>query len=241
MVRFYAYPPKQVEWNWILHNIYEKPLPCIHEIVDIKVYDLVKYPHEHSTEKLKLWQDLDITGWKVVPDCPDFEGEGVKECQGWGIDSIEYSKELLLKYYDNPNNQMPVIQTKANDLKALDNYCKWFKKEFDEPYQLGVSGSISRVNNKQFVYKGVKIVRRHFPNSWIHLFAPRLHHVKKIAPLIDSFDSSNWTFPRESGKSSCSNLQERIDYFWDYVNKLNEYLSVDFHETQTTLEGLIHG
>jgi len=235
--RFYAYPPKECKWDWILRNIYEKPLPCKHEIVDIKVYDLAKPPFEHSKEKLKLWKNLDTDGWKVVPDCPDFKGEGVKSCQEWDINPIDYSKELLQEYYTNPDNQMPVIQTLANNLNELDNYCKWFKREFDTPQRLAVSGSICRVNNMDFVFKGVKIVRRHFPDTWIHLFAPRLHHLKKLYPIIESFDSSCWTFPRTGGQASCKNKEERIEYFWNYVNILNKHVGMDLHKEQSSLGG----
>jgi len=235
--RFYAYPPVECEWDWILRNMYEKLIPCKHEIVDIKVYDLTKddpiYP-QHPKDKLKKWVELETNGWKVVPDCPDFKGELHKNCQEWEIDTIGYSHELLQKYYTDPINQLPVIQTLANDLSSLNSYCEWFKQEFETPQQVAVSGSICRVENIDFVYRGVKIVRRHFPNTWIHLFAPRLHHIKRLYPLIESFDSSCWTFPRVPGQASCKNLDERVEYFWKYLNILNSHIG--FNMNQTKLE-----
>ena len=231
--RFYAYPPKECEWPFILRNINEKPYPCKHEIVDIKVYDLVKHPHRHSKEKLGRWETIETDGWKVVPDCPDFKGENVSSCQDWDIDPIEYSHELLEKYYTDPISQMPVIQTLANDLTSLNDYCNYFKKEYDHPKQLAVSGSICRVNNLDFVYRGVKLVRRHFPDSWIHLFAPRLHHIRKLYPLIESFDSSCWTFPRigNQGMASCK-AHERVEYFWNYVDILNSHIGFGINQTR---------
>lgn len=213
MVRFYAYPPKQLEYPWILRNIYEKPQPTSqHEIVDIKIYEIMKTEdYQHPIEKLRLWETLQTDGWKVVPDCFDLLGEFGLDVD---MDNIEYTKELHQKYYDpNDDQHLPVIQGYSKDIGSIIDYSKWFLKEFGEPSKIAVTGSVCRVNNKQYVRKVLTEIRRLFPRAWIHGFAPRLHHVPSLVGLIDSFDSSCWTFPRASGQPSCRNLEERIQYF----------------------------
>lgn len=74
--RFYANPPRECEWPWVLRNIKEKSQPqAKHEIIDIGIYDLMDPPHRHTREKLQKWENLEPAGWKVVPDCPDLHGE----------------------------------------------------------------------------------------------------------------------------------------------------------------------
>ena len=74
--RFYSYPPTECGWPWVLRNIKQKPQPnAVHEVVDIGIYDLLKPPHQHSKDKLEKWMELETRGWKVVPDCPDLQGE----------------------------------------------------------------------------------------------------------------------------------------------------------------------
>ena len=59
--RFYSYPPVECGWPWVLRNIKQKPqLDCVHEIVDIGIYDLLKPPYRHSVEKLEKWVNLRV-------------------------------------------------------------------------------------------------------------------------------------------------------------------------------------
>ncbi len=216
--RFYTYPPVECEWPWILRNIKQKSMPCRHEIVDIGIYDLFKHPFAHSNEKLKKWELLRTGGWKVVPDCPDIEGEFDVE---WGGDNLEYSWELLCEYYI-PSNQshMPVLQSYYENIKSFQGYIKRFKKKYGVVDKVAV-GSISKVNDHDLGVKMLKIARREFPKTWIHAFGLRFHQFKRVYSLIDSYDSTSWTFPRTSGRSSCKNKVERIEFFWDYVNRIN--------------------
>jgi len=217
--RFYTYPPTECKWQWILRNIKQKPIPCTHEIVDIGIYDLLKPPYQHSKEKLEKWKSLQTKGWKVVPDCPDLQGEFNQEIN---FDNVEYSWELLTKLY-NPKDitHLPVVQSHYQQIKSFKDYIKRFKEKYGVVDKVAI-GSICKADDHDVGIKMLKIARREFPESWIHAFGLRFQQFKRAYDLIDSYDSTSWTFPRDSGRSSCRNKEERIEYFFDYVQRINE-------------------
>ena len=231
---FYSYPPVECEWPWILRNIKQKPLENTkHEIVDIGIYDLLQEPHRHSEEKLQKWTEISTEGWKVVPDCPDLHGEFGKLID---FDNVEYSWDLLTEYYDpKDKSQLPVIQSHYEQLSSFKEYITRFKDVYGEPDKIAI-GSICKSNNNDIAIQMLKIARREFPNSWIHAFGLRFRQFRRAYKLIDSFDSTSWTFPRQSGHS-CKNKEERIQYFWDYINII-EGINVHLHKEQTQLEVL---
>jgi hypothetical protein len=215
--RFYTYPPIECKHPWVLRRLDWKPLPCKHEIVDVGILDLLEPPHKHTEDKFKLWKTIKTDGWKVVFDCFDLKGEFDIDC---GFDTVEYSKELLEQFYNGEPNLMPVIQGFSNNYNSFKEYTDYLNKEFN-PKIIGVSGSVGRNKDRDFVYKVLKYIKRTFPDSWIHVFALHKNNFKKCHNLIDSFDSMNWTRPRTSGRGSCKNKAERIEFFWDYVATLN--------------------
>lgn len=220
--RFYANPPKEVGWPYIIRHLDAPEQDCVHEIVDIKISDLLIFPHHHSDKKLRVWEKFETDGWKVVPDCFDIKGE-------FGIDvtfdTLEYSKVLLMQHYTNDPNQMPVIQGYVDDYQSFNEYISWFKGYYDQPLLVGVSGSAGRAG-REFCKSVLKLVRREFPRSWVHVFALNRWNFRGVWKFIDSFDSSNWTRPRGRGVSSASTKVERIKYFYDFV----EGLKVDDEE-----------
>jgi hypothetical protein len=217
--RFYTYPPIECNHPWILRNIKQKPIPCSHEIVDIGIYDLLKPPFKHSREKLEKWELLETSGWKVVPDCPDLRGEF--DIHG-GKDNLKYSWELLVNHY-NPydDSHLPVIQSYYENLDSFKSYIHQFKDKFGTPEKIAI-GSICKADNHDVGVKMLKLARREFPESWIHAFGLRFQQFKRAYHLIDSFDSTSWTFPRNSGRGSCRNKEERVQFFHDYMRRVDE-------------------
>lgn len=230
--RFYSYPPAECQWPFILRRLGWKPLPCEHEILDVGILDLKEPPHRYSEEKLKTWKQEETGGWKVVPDCFDLPGE-------FGIhvdfDTMDYSFQLLERFYcdDDRDYLMPVIQGRSGDYQSFKDYVRRIKKQY-EPGIIGVSGSLCRSKDTNLVRGVLKMVQRELPGVWVHAFALRFSHLRGVNGLIDSFDSTNWTFPRTSGRGSCRNKEERIQYFYDYIRRL-EMVNVHLHEGQGVL------
>lgn len=217
--RFYTYPPVECEWPWVLRNIKQKPQPqAVHEIVDVGILDLLEPPHRHTEDKIKLWRQTKTEGWKVVFDCFDLEGEfGI---QGHGFDTVEYSKELLDEFFNGEPKLMPVIQGRSRDYRSFREYTDYMKRLYPELNVVGVSGSVGRCGDRDFVRRVITYIRRVYPDTWIHVFALHKNNFRHVHGLIDSFDSMNWTRPRTSGGASCKNKEERIEFFWDYVDTL---------------------
>lgn len=244
--RFYTYPPVECEWKWVLRNIKQVPQEnAVHEIVDIGIYDLLKPPYHYSEERLEKWKELKTEGWKVVPDFPDISNEfnidpfrelfdtlpvtptTIKTfnfLRNNVIDSTRYSWELLTTLYDpTDEHQLPVIQSSYGDLNSLKRYCNDFREKYGEPEKIAI-GSVCKLNNVKKSTELIKECRNQFPNAWIHVFGLRLNHLRHVYKYIDSYDSTAWTFPRQSGRPSCRNYKERIQYFWEYIDRVNEIL-----------------
>jgi hypothetical protein len=223
-MRFYAYPPKTIEHPFILRNINQKQIHTNfqHEIIDIGIYDLLNGDNRHSTEKLGEWEGYDGDGWLVVPDCPDI---GREFNIATDIDSVAYSKDLLIEYFDPDNPQhLPVIQGKMYDSQSFTDYIAFFKREFPDYDEKVAIGTICRANNKEVVEWTCREVRKAFPNAWIHGFGVRLNHIDTIQHVINSFDSSSWTYPRGRGKKS-ARWNDRDVYFNEYLARMQYYLS----------------
>ena len=230
-VYFYTYAPKETNYPFILRNIKQKPLKCSHEIVDIGIYDLIKSEnHQHDKTKLKEWGLLKTDGWKVVPDCLDLQGEFKIAT---GFDNVEYTKELHYELY-NPldPHHLPVIQSNYGDLNSLQDYIRWFKKEFGTPLYLAV-GSVCKMDKKERTVRLLREVKREFPNTWIHAFGLRLNHLNDSKYYINSFDSTSWTFPRGVGEPSCKNKEMCLEYFYNYLERFEEL--VGFNPNQKSL------
>jgi hypothetical protein len=227
--RFYTYPPSGCEYDFVLRNIKQKEVPCKHEIIDIGIYDLLKPPFQHSEEKLGEWEKLDPKGWKVVPDCPDLLGEFGQHVN---YSNTEYSWELLERYYD-PNNpqHLPVIQSEFQNINSLNEYIVKFKDEYGVPNKIAI-GSVCKIKNHKIGNKIVRILKNEFPDTWIHVFGMHFTQFKMTYNLIDSFDSTSWTFPRAKGRGSSKNLGEKRRFFQNYLDRINEITTFSYSQSK---------
>lgn len=222
---FFTYAPEECKHPYILRNIKQKPQNHDNfEIVDIGIYDLLQYPNTHPTEKIEAWKQLKTEGWKVVPDCPDLSGEFKID-----VDFIntDYSWELLQELYDPSDvHQIPVIQSEYGNANSLRIYCEKFIEHYGKPEKIAC-GSICKMDSSEKTKQLLKIVRRYFPDTWIHAFGLKLNHFKKVKHLINSFDSTSWTFPRTPGRPSCKNKEQCIEYFYEYMDVVNSYVDLE--------------
>jgi hypothetical protein len=170
---------------------------------------------------LKKWQNIKPNGWKTVPDCPNIQKEFNSKTK---IDNVEYSKELLLEFYDPGNlSHLPVIQGYYHSVSSFESYMKWFLKEFSIPDKIGI-GTCCKASSKRIVEDTLKLARRYFPKTWIHVFGLKLNHISNVYSIINSWDSMSWTFPRGRGRGSAKTKAERVQYFCEYIESLNKYI-----------------
>jgi hypothetical protein len=69
------------------------------------------------------------------------------------------------------------------------------------------------------------MVRAQFPDAWIHAFGLRVNYLDELDGIIDSFDSTAWTYPRGRGGHSARNKKEKIEYFREYLKRIDYYES----------------
>ena len=215
---FYTYPP--VQYDYVLRNIKQKPLPCKHEIVDIGVYELLKDPYSKTT--LQKFVKLKTDGLKVVPDYPDiFKEHGI---ENMNIDNVLRSKLLMKKYY-NPKDktQMPVIQGYYNSPNSFVDYAEWFLDNYivNTDVVIGV-GTLCKNSDKKTMKAVLKNIREIFPNNKLHAFGLSIRYITELFEYLDSFDTTAWTFPRTPGLPSAKNKKMRIQYFHDYIDDYNK-------------------
>jgi len=113
----------------------------------------------------------------------------------------------------------PETECRFRDKKGL---CHW-DCPYDEPGSdcPDAVGTVCKTNDLGFIEYCYQIARRFFPHSWIHAFGLTLSALPKVSRYINSWDSMAWTFPRKPGHS-CKNSRERVRYFIEYLERVNE-------------------
>lgn len=86
------------------------------------------------------------------------------------------------------------------------------------PDKIGL-GTVCKQSVRKVLFKTVNIVRNNFPGAHIHAFGLSIRHVGAMRHVLNSFDSTAWTFPRGRGHS-CKNKEERIKYFNNFLEVL---------------------
>lgn len=220
MKRFYTYPPTKQYYPHILRRIDQKPRNCRHEIVDVGILDIIRPPYKHGSEKLELWESYGGKGALVVPDMFQVDESG--------IDNVKCSQKLLKRYYDVDDDVdlMPVIQGYTGDWYSIINYCIWFLNRYEQPKWLGIGARLGKYGNNVFVNKTLRDIRQLFPDSWIHVFALNIPNLRygDTKDLIDSYDSTTWTYPQESGRGSARSVEEKAKWFDEYIERLGVLL-----------------
>ena len=207
------------------------------EIVDIGVNELLKYPYKYSKTTLQKYKKLKTKGYKVVPDYPDiFKEHGINNLQ---IDNVLQSKILMKKYF-NPKDktQMPVIQGYYNKPKSFIDFAEWFLDNYtiDKNTYIGI-GTLCKNSDKHNLLQTLKNIKEYFPKNKLHAFGLSIRYLTEIFPYIHSFDTTAWTFPRQSGNPSAKNKKMRIQYFKDFIKSYNSKKYII--QNQTSLEAFI--
>ena len=231
MRRFYTLPDEDVAYPFLMVNrknyqvLFKRQFK--HAIVDSGVMDFRdKNVKEYPSSFLKNWiwkaQQLQEIWknkiWFVIPDYPDDYNPGQ-----FGDNISKTLKNIEYYLSEAPHvNWLPVIQARyLNKFSFLESAKKLHSLIGDYPHI--AIGTVCKCRKLDFIVYCCKVARKFFPNSWIHAFGLTLSALPKVAQIIDSFDSMAWTFPRTSGHS-CKNKQERLEYFYAYLEKVKPFL-----------------
>jgi len=165
----------------------------------------------------------------VIPDYPDDYVDVWKQKHALWLGNkcnIERTVENIIHYWDKYHKEF-------NLMIPLQGY-------YEQP--LSVTKSIVLLNEsgilKQAKYFGIanlcstrkssliiqtcKHVRGYLQDKWLHVFGASLKAIRQLVKrsVINSYDSTAYTFPRTPNRSSCRSERERIDFFIEYLNRL---------------------
>ena len=119
-------------------------------------------------------------------------------------------------------NWLPVIQSRYLDIYSFYESIERTKEIIGDNYPRIAIGTVCKTKKLDFIEECMKAARKHFPNSWIHAFGLTLNALPRVADLLDSFDTSSYTF--KAGSKSCGTIKERIEYFQSYHEKVKPFL-----------------
>jgi hypothetical protein len=253
-IRFYTLPPSGVDWPYLLvnPNNYRALFRCKfkHAILDCGVeafkknLNLKGYPKSFLENwKWKAKQLTEIFGERLFVTIPDYPDDFHPGQFG---DNVSKTLANIKEFVSVEGvNWLPSIQSQYLNRFSFLESCQRVKEIIGDYPQVAI-GTVCKTNNLSFIEYCCKVARKFFPKSHVHAFGltlkalPRLKWTitswDSLVPecgrtkwrywLLDSFDSLSYSFPRESGKSSCRNLSERQKFFYAYLERVKQIVEV---------------
>jgi len=238
VVKFFTYPPKP--YPYVIVNSNKPQFSMVkyakEVIVDsgVEIFrnpNVKDYPRNHVNKMLKIYSRIkqfvrDV--WIVVPDYPDdYHPKSL-----W-IDenrtNIERTIDNILNYTEKYKNVNWIIPVQGHNKKP-ESILRSINllKEFGiiDKFDYFAIANLCVESDVEIMYRTIKLARENLRDKKLHVFGLRLNALKKIYPLIDSFDSMAWTRPVDSSLNanfSCKNKEQRIRFFDRWLEK---YLSI---------------
>jgi hypothetical protein len=253
-IRFYTLPPSGVDWPYLLvnPNNYRALFRCKfkHAILDCGVEAFKKNLNlkGYSKSFLENWkwkakQLTEIFGERLFVTIPDYPDDFHPGQFG---DNVSKTLANIKEFVSVEGvNWLPSIQSQYLNRFSFLESCQRVKEIIGDYPQVAI-GTVCKTNNLSFIEYCCKVARKFFPKSHVHAFGLTLKALPRVkwtitswdslVPecgrtkwrywLLDSFDSLSYSFPRESGKSSCRNLSERQKFFYAYLERVKQIVEV---------------
>ena len=229
-MRFYTTPPLGVDYDYMLVNPKTrkrlKYKDFNHAIADCGVLifhdnNVKEYPR-YFLEEWKYHAKIlsDMYGvdrvWCTIPDYPDDYNPGqFGDNVGMTLRNVEDFITI------DGVNWIISLQSRFLDLDSFEKGCETVKEKYGNYPRLAI-GTVCKTNNLKFIKECCLMARECFPKSKLHAFGMTLRSYPHVCHVIDSWDSMAWTFPRVSGRGSAKNKTERIQFFYDYLERVKE-------------------
>lgn len=233
-MRYYTTPP--VNWPYLFvtfstqypYNLLYKRPSFKHAIVDCGVEkfqnpEVKEYPKGFFKDfELKAKYITRIFGdrvWFTIPDyCDDIN-------PGQFGDNISKTIENVKRFIDIEDvNWVVSIQGRYENLMSLCEGIHKTKELIGEDYPRIALGTCCRTKKVWYISRAVRLVRRHFPKSWIHVFGITLNALPSCVGVIDSFDTSVWDTRRQMWSIYQGDIKSQ---FITYLEKINQIVELD--------------
>ena len=154
--------------------------------------------------------------WVTIPDYPDDINPGK-----FG-DNVKKTVENIEEFISIDGvNWLISLQSRYLNIFTFTEAIQAVKDRVGDYPRIAI-GTVCKTNKLSFITKSCKLARKHFPHSHLHAFGLTLTALPKLVSVLDSFDSTAWTFPRKPGRGMCSTKEERIEYFYEYLKRIKE-------------------
>jgi len=228
-MRFYTTPPNGVQYPYLLvnprtrktlrrrefeHAIADSGVLIFH---DPKVKDYPPYFLKEWEYHAKILTDMyDEKVWCTIPDYPDDYNPGQ-----FG-DNVSKTLQNIEDFITIDGvNWLISLQSQFLNIFTFTKAIQGVKDLVGDYPRIAI-GTVCKTNNLDFIENCCKVARAHFPHSWIHAYGLTLTALPRVNGWLDSFDSMAWTFPRGRGRGSCKNKEERLQYFNEYLQRIDE-------------------
>lgn len=236
-MRFYSLPPRELYYPYLMLTMKNRneldKRHFDHAIVDSGIEIFAKkhvtdYPlsflHRYEQRAEILTHKFKEKVWVTIPDyCDDLNPNQIKN-------NVKKTIKNIREYLPNKNvNWLPVIQSKNfNRFSLLENLSEY--QEVLGDYPRVAIGTVCKARNLKFIVDCCKIVKKFFPDKWLHAFGLTLAAVQKCEPYLNSWDSQACYFPRkpfkqwskETGFKPFPNGNTRIFFFNAYLEAITK-------------------
>jgi hypothetical protein len=185
---------------------------------DPEVKDYPRYFLEEWKYHAKILTDMyGDRVWCTIPDYPDDYNPGQ-----FGDNVAKTLKNIEDFITIDGVNWIISLQSRFLNLFTFAEAIQGVKDIVGKSYPRLAIGTVCKTNNVKFIQNCLEMARKNFPDSYIHAFGLTLSALPRVHNKIDSFDSMAWTFPRTRGRGSCKNMEERKQFFNEYLNRIDE-------------------
>ena len=237
-MKFYTLPPFEVFWENIIINAHRPEIGLKYlrrwgrkvknVIIDsgVEIFrdrNVTDYPIGHIKHMVIIYHQVRqlCPNAHVMLVCPDYPDDYHPQALWLSEDytNIERTVDNVIYCVENYPDIPWIIPIQGHYRKPR-SILRSLKLLWDifERYSYVALANLCVERRFEIVKRSYNLVRFYLPRHKIHIFGLDLDYAKRLRPY--SFDSLAYTYPRQSGRWSCKNKEERITYFNLYINAL---------------------
>jgi hypothetical protein len=241
---FISRPPKPYPYVLInLHNPRFSFLEYADEVIidsGIEIFrdpNIKEYPKNHISKLMRVYAKVKsiVRNKPIYVTCPDYPDD-YNPKNLWineNYTNIERTVDNVLKYTEKYDwvPWLIVIQgwnkTPESVLRSIKLYREY---GIIDKFDYFAVGNLCVEPDVSIIYRTIALVRKELPDKKIHVFGLKLNALKKVFPLIDSFDSAAWTRPIDKTLKvkynySYKTAEEKLLFFERWIGKCNRIIS----------------
>ena len=144
--------------------------------------------------------------------------------------NVERTLANIQRFKDEPNiTWVPVLQAQLHNYLSFCNAVQGIKHLYPIAPPILAIGTVCKSKRLHFIEWCAKYARLHFPNSHIHLFGLTLAALPRVIGVINSWDSTAFTWAFKGlgpeWKRQAARQHERVVAFHRYTETIARYVT----------------